>query len=68
MAKARLIINITTKCPFCGKVRVVNNVPRDRYFDWLHGHKTIQDALPGLSANDREALMTGICNKCYPTD
>jgi len=27
---------------------------------WLNGHKMIQDALPDLSASDREILMTGI--------
>lgn len=68
MAKKELTISVKTKCPFCGKERVVENVPRNRFFEWKEGYKNIQDALPELSADDREALMTGICNKCYPTD
>lgn len=68
MAKKELTISVTTKCPFCGKVRVVKNIPRARYWHWKLGGANIQDALPELSAGDREALITGICNKCYPTD
>ena len=68
MAKKELTISVKTQCPFCGKVRVLENIPRHRFFEWKEGYKNIQDALPELSADDREALMTGICNKCYPTD
>lgn len=32
--------------------------PLDRYLAWKNGAK-IQDALPGLSADDREFLMSG---------
>lgn len=34
---------------------------------WMKG-KHIQDALPYLSADDREFLMTRICPACFPKD
>ena len=40
-------------------------VPTDGYKLWTSGQKHIQDALPGLSADERELLMSGICPICW---
>ena len=58
---AKLII--TRNCPFC-------NTPRTKEFDEEQYRKyeagtRIQDAMPNVSANDREFLITGICPKCW---
>lgn len=44
-------LTITRNCPFC-------NTPQTKEF-------VIQDAMPNLSADDREFLITGICPKCW---
>ncbi len=57
-------INIMKKCPFCGDVSAVK-CSRQEYNNWKGG-MLIQSAMPTLSADDREALMTGICSYCFP--
>jgi hypothetical protein len=47
----------------CGKSYTVV-VPHDGFIAWRNGGK-IQDCLPSLSNEDREALMTGICGDCW---
>ena len=55
---------VKTKCPICGRPQNVV-VPREGYENWRHKGKRIQDALPTASADEREALMTGICPDCW---
>ena len=57
------IEKVTTQCPRCYAERVLS-VPLSGLRKWEKG-ALIQDALPGLSADDREALMTGICPPCW---
>jgi len=38
---------------------------REDMVDWLSGSKPIQDALPYLSASEREILISGICGNCF---
>lgn len=53
-------IEIHTKSPFEQEVRVsIFFVTVDQYSDWLNG-TLIQDAMPHLSADDRELLITGM--------
>jgi len=54
---------IITSCPFCGCVNeiAVNEVD---FWDWQDG-TLIQDAFPYLTANEREAIKTGICADCW---
>ena len=51
------------KCMLCKKEHIID-MPRSGYDAWCRG-VPIQDALPTLSADDRELLISGICGKCY---
>lgn len=56
------------KCPFCGKQGTIelSGVTLDRYLDWKADRiRFIQDALPNVSAAEREQLKTGIHPKCW---
>ena len=46
----------------CGKSYTVI-VPHEGFIAWRNGAR-IQDCLPSLSSEDREALMSGICGDC----
>jgi hypothetical protein len=56
-------ITIVTRCPFCGKAHEVECNEND-YLDWQDG-ELIQNAMPYLSAQEREYLITGICAECW---
>ena len=57
---------VPTKCPFClGETKVVITVVE--YENWKSG-MLIQKAMPTQSADTRELLITGICNKCFPSE
>ena len=50
-------------CPGCQEVKTLE-VTAEAYMAWQMG-KHIQDAMPELSANDRERLITGYCPECW---
>jgi len=50
-------------CPFCGDTTKVV-VDADGYREWENG-ELVQVALPNLSADDREVLISGICPPCW---
>lgn len=54
---------VVTFCPFCGHV---NEIPVNEmdYWYWQDG-ALVQNAFPYLSADEREALISGICPKCW---
>ena len=55
-----------SNCHFCVK-EVTVRVPKSRYNDykrWRRG-ANIQDAMPWMSAGDREFLISGVCEKCF---
>jgi hypothetical protein len=54
---------VKTTCPHCMQVTSVT-VDREGYDRWKAG-ELIQRALPNLSADEREMLMTGICPNCW---
>jgi hypothetical protein len=54
---------IPTRCPRCRNSSSVV-VDSKGYEAWCGG-EFIQRALPTLSADDREKLMTGYCPKCW---
>ena len=57
-------IIIETTCPICGKTQEIEV----NYFDfwlWSEQGMSAQDAFPYLTANEREALISGICPKCW---
>lgn len=51
------------KCIFCDR-DVEVSVPGTELYAYRQG-KAIQDAMPSVSAADREFLMTGICDPCF---
>lgn len=60
-------MNVIVNCPYCGKESNVLLTPEQwsRYNRYLSGKGHIQNALPDLSAEERELLITGICEECW---
>ena len=56
-------IKIEIVCPVCGKKQVVT-VKSEDYDKWENG-ELIQRAFPYLTSNERETLITGICDDCF---
>ena len=57
------MMTIITKCPWCGEEHEVE-VPFEGYLAWQSG-EPIQVAMPQLSADKREMLISGVCPKCW---
>lgn len=55
-------VSVTCSCAFCGKDTELI-VPARGYRLWQEG-ELIQNALPELSATDRETLISGLCKSC----
>lgn len=55
--------SIETRCPFCGKHTIITVEAVD-FVSWMGGENA-QNAFPYLSANEREALISGICPECW---
>ena len=57
-------------CPFCSTVTPVE-VDEGHYRRWQEDRATggryrhIQNAMPELSADERELLISGTCSKCW---
>lgn len=51
------------KCPFCGQQAHVA-VPAQGLWDWEHG-QFVQVAMPGLTPDEREIVMTGTHPACF---
>ena len=58
------IIKIEKTCPLCGKKQIVM-VKCEDDDKWKNGG-LIQTAVPYLTPSEREALITGICDDCWP--
>ena len=52
-------------CPMCGNRSILDGVDALGYLEWTELGKNIQDALPGLDADQRELLMTGTHAHCW---
>ena len=59
MAKMGLIGH----CPFCDSEWAVE-VSEDGYFKWQFEGMLIQEAMPDLSPETRECLISGLCEEC----
>ncbi len=56
--------NCRVQCRMCGLTySLIYN--REDMIDWLSGSMFIQDALPYLSASERELLISGTCEDCF---
>ena len=54
---------VTATCRTCGEEHSMMACITD-YADWQFG-KYIQDAMPYLSAGERELLISGTCGPCF---
>ena len=50
-------------CPFCRKTTTIQVVGAD-FYAWKFEGALIQNAMPYLSANKRETLISGLCDEC----
>ena len=57
------MLSINRKCVVCGKEREIK-VPKEDYERWKAG-LFIQEAMPTVSAEDREFLMSDVCSECF---
>lgn len=61
--------NFITVCPSCKKKQIVRLTAEQsaNYILWKTGkdNRNIQQVFPELTANQREKLKTGYCNKCW---
>lgn len=57
------MFEIICECPFCGAINTVE-VRFEDYLDWQNGG-LVQNCFPYLGADERELLMTGICENCW---
>jgi hypothetical protein len=57
------MITIDRSCPKCGQTNTLE-VDADGYQAWQNG-TPIQTALPTLTVNQREIVMSGIDGKCW---
>lgn len=56
-------IEVTKTCGICKGTKTLT-LPKDGYESWTNG-TFVQLALPGLSADDRELLISGTCGPCF---
>lgn len=63
--KVKVYVSI---CPKCGNENIVELtlLQITKYHMYLNGKiKYIQDALPSISASEREMFITGLCEECF---
>lgn len=51
------------KCPVCGKLQEVV-VRKEDFLRWQEGDH-VQYVFPYLSPDEREAMISGLCSKCF---
>ena len=56
---------ITRNCRVCGNKGMVEDVDALGFVRWSQLGENIQDALPGLTADERELLLTGTHPHCW---
>ena len=56
-------LTLLTTCPICKRTKLIT-VPAAGYYAWKGG-ALIQNALPLLSSDERESLITGTCATCW---
>lgn len=57
------MVFITRICPFCGE-KMGLWVDREQLTTWAGG-VPVQKAFPDLSAEEREFIISGICENCW---
>jgi len=56
--------SVAVDCKMCSQIHVVE-VPEKGFNAWKLDRVLIQVAMPELTADEREILISGICGKCY---
>ena len=56
-------VKFRRNCVNCGK-EVAFDVPTEGFLSWRRG-ELIQKALPNLTADEREMIISGICEVCF---
>jgi hypothetical protein len=56
-------VRVQTQCPRCRR-QEVTEYPLEGYQAWKAG-QLLQDAMPTVSAENREKLITGFCSPCW---
>lgn len=62
MSNVYTAVAVSCTCPFCG-TETVTFVPSHGFYAWQDG-ELIQNALPGLTPEQRETLISGMCVEC----
>lgn len=57
-------VTYMTDCRSCRKRLTVENIGVGAWANFIHGG-LIQDAMPDVSASDREIILSQICPECY---
>lgn len=58
------VAQIYTHCICCQSQHIIK-APQEGYNAWAKRDKKIQDAMPMLSEDDRELLISGLCGDCF---
>jgi hypothetical protein len=59
-------LTITRQCPFTGAINTMKiEVTQDQIDEWKYGGKLIQEAMPDLTASEREFIKTGITDEVW---
>ena len=61
---AELMMKVERDCPICGAKQSVI-VRQYAYMKWVNKELSIQEAMPELSADEREILLSGVCSRCW---
>lgn len=57
-------VRVQVECKDCQEIHNLE-VSDEGWKEWQEGNRHIQDALPELSAAQRELLLTRICGNCF---
>lgn len=60
----KCMIRYKAKCPICNNISAIK-IDKHKFMLYNSGFGKIQDLFPDLSENERELILTGICNTCW---
>ena len=58
-----MFFSVQRTCPFCGAESVVGGLEQEDWDRWRDG-EMIQDVWPGMTKENREVLISGLCHSC----
>lgn len=57
-------VEVMVTCRFCGEHHILK-VKHEDFFAWKIDGKHVQDAMPYLTPNERELLISNTCQTCW---